>query len=97
MKVFIKEHVYNELQTYFPVFFASKVKRLKYPGQDENEVLNVVYVLLVMLIKQQPEYFPQTSGTPPVADLRGALPARTPLRAKIFSISCSFSENLPKS
>ena len=41
----------------------------------------MVFVFLVMLIKQQPEYFPQTSGTPPVADLRGrggALPARAP-------------------
>ena len=32
-----------------------------------------------------------------VADLGGAHPARPPPRSKIFSISCSFSENLTKS
>ena len=36
-------------------------------------------------------------STSPVADLVGAHPARAPLRPKIFSISCSFSQNLAKS
>ena len=66
-------------------------------NSPENCMKSMVYALNIFFSKvTAAKILHKTSSRMSVVDLRGALLVHAPLRTKIFSISCSFSENLVK-
>ena len=66
-------------------------------NSPKNCMKSMVYALNIFFSKvPAAKILHETSSRMSVADLRGALLACSPLWTKIFSISCSFLENLVK-